>query len=173
MFDYYLDLSSSNTGVVLVNNEADEPIIVTSWDFSKIKIDKELEKSQKQTRKLQYIGKFLKDFEKKYPANNIYLEGIFVQPHFRNSSEVLLKLHGVLLGTFYNKTILYTPPAVIKKVVTGKGNAKKDIVQDNVKKILNCPIRNSDEADALALMLTNYPEGKNREINFIDKIIIR
>lgn len=64
MFDYYLDLSSSNTGVVLVSKNINEPIIITSWDFSKIKINKELEKSQKQTKKLQYIGKFLKEFEK-------------------------------------------------------------------------------------------------------------
>ena len=70
MFDYYLDLSSSNTGVVLVNKNINEPIIITSWDFSKIKINKELEKSQKQTKKLQYIGKFLKEFEKKYPVEN-------------------------------------------------------------------------------------------------------
>lgn len=173
MFDYYLDLSSSNTGVVLVSKNINEPIIITSWDFSKIKINKEIEKSQKQTKKLQYIGKFLKEFEKKYPVENIYLEGIFVQPQFRNSSEVLLKLHGVLMGTFYNKTILYTPPSVIKKVVTGKGNAKKEIVQDNIKRILNCSIRNSDEADALALMLTNYPEGKDRKLQFIEKNIVR
>lgn len=173
MFDYYLDLSSSNTGVVLVNNKTDEPIIVTSWDFSKIKIDKNLEKSQKQTKKLQYIGDFLRQFEEKYPPRNIYLEGIFVQSQFRNSSEVLLKLHGVLMGTFYNKNILYTPPAVIKKAITGKGNAKKEIVQDYIKNILNCPIRNSDEADALALMLTNYPEGKNKELKFIEKFVIR
>ena len=53
MFDYYLDLSSSNTGVVLVSKNINEPIIITSWDFSKIKINKELEKSQKQTKKLQ------------------------------------------------------------------------------------------------------------------------
>ena len=64
MFDYYLDLSSSNTGVVLVSKNINEPIIITSWDFSKIKINKKLEKSQKQTKKLQYIGKFLKEFEK-------------------------------------------------------------------------------------------------------------
>ena len=34
--------------------------------INKKMLNKELEKSQKQTKKLQYIGKFLKEFEKKY-----------------------------------------------------------------------------------------------------------
>lgn len=112
MFDYYLDLSSTNSGVVLVGEKV---IYITSWNFSKFIIKKE----------------------------------------FLASSETLMKVHGMVIEKFINYPIKYIPPANIKKNITGKGNASKELVRQNICKKLNIQGINYDEADALALMLTD------------------
>lgn len=171
-YTYFLDLSSSNTGVIILNNN-NLKTYLTSWDFSKIKTDTTQTKTQKQTQKLQRIAEFLQEIKTLYPADKIYLEGIFVQPHFLNSSEILLKLHGIVVGIFCDAEIIYIAPSVIKKTITGKGNASKQQVQKNLENTTKTLFKNSDEADALALMYTVNPDFRNKEIKHIEKTIIR
>lgn len=45
-------------------------------------------------------------------------------------------------------------PSQIKKVMTGKGNAKKDKVREAVNKKFNLQVESEDEADAIAIGFT-------------------
>lgn len=45
-------------------------------------------------------------------------------------------------------------PSQIKKVVTGKGNAKKDLVRECINKKYQTNIQSEDECDAIAIWLT-------------------
>ena len=85
MFDYYLDLSSSNTGVVLVSKNINEPIIITSWDFSKIKINKELEKIEERTK---YFIKEKKQMEELYQFMNEAKQKIEIADSFKDKEDV-------------------------------------------------------------------------------------
>lgn len=151
MFDYYLDLSSTNSGVVLVGEKV---IYITSWNFSKFKKKSKI-KVEWQIEKMRYISTYINDFIKKYPPKSFTAEGIFIKKEFLASSETLMKVHGMVIEKFINYPIKYIPPTNIKKNITGKGNASKELIRQNICKKLNIQGINYDEADALALMLTD------------------
>lgn len=150
-WNYFIDASTTNTGITLVSSSK---IICTSVNFSKIypKTLKELSKAEQQVQKLHIIRKILDEFTKKYPLGDILvMEGIYVQPKFLNSSEFLLKLHGFLIGYFDKEFIQYYPPSVIKKKITGNGNANKKIVQETLEQQYQISFSNDDQSDSLAV----------------------
>lgn len=53
--------------------------------------------------------------------------------------------------SFLFKRLLTFYPATIKKFMTGKGNAKKDLVREAVRKELGIEIKSKDVADAIAI----------------------
>lgn len=112
MFDYYLDLSSTNSGVVLVGEKV---IYITSWNFSKFKKKSKI-KVEWQIEKMRYISTYINDFIKKYPPKSFTAEGIFIKKEFLASSETLMKVHGMVIEKFINYPIKYIPPANIKKI---------------------------------------------------------
>lgn len=162
LFDYYVDLSSTNAGVVLVNGN---DVIVTSWNFSKFKKKSKI-KTEWQLEKLKYISWYIHSFVDKYPPKSLTMEGIFINRNFVASSETLMKLHGLLIEIFIDFPISYVAPASIKKNITGKGNSNKEDVKKTVCKLLNLELNvlNMDESDALALMI-NQLENQGKSIN--------
>lgn len=151
-YNYYIDLSSSNTGVVLVNNDN---AFVTSWKFN-YKPHKDVDKYHQHIYKLKYISQYIHEFIKRYPPQEIFIEGPFIQTRFLASSEILLKLHGLIIEIFKDYEIHQVAPKTIKKIITGNGNATKDEVFEVIKKTFNFTPNNKDESDALAVMLYFY-----------------
>lgn len=149
MYDYYIDLSSTNSGIVLVKNDT---AYVTSWPFV-YKSSQKIDKYHRHIYKLKYISDYIHSFMDKYPPNEIYIEGPFIKKSFLASSEVLLKLHGIIIEIFREHEIHMAPPKTIKKTVTGNGNASKDDVFSKISEILHFTPNNFDESDALALMI--------------------
>lgn len=152
MFDYYIDLSSSNTGLVLVKNNT---AYVTSWSF-KYKPNKNIDKYHQNIYKLKFISDYIHEFINKYPPNEIYIEGPFIKKSFLASSEVILKLHGLIIEIFKDYDIHMAPPKTIKKSVTGNGNSSKEDVYEYIKNQLNFTPQNKDESDALSVMIYFY-----------------
>jgi len=158
-WDYYIDASTRNMGLVLCSDERKQ-IIITSLNFSKFKPqDKDLPVANRQQLKLRYIYQQLLKFIETYPPDkSVTLEGIYVQAKYKNSSEMLLKLHGLLIPLFNEQEFCYIPPATIKKTITGNGAAKKDAVQQTLVTLYDIHFANEDESDAFALFAAKNAE---------------
>lgn len=105
-----------------------------------------------QKTKIGLIKQELDSLLKSYTVDKVYLEGIFVQPKFLNSSEFLLKIHGFLMGYFMDVRMYFIAPKVIKKIITGSGNGNKEDVQKVLKEVYDIEsFPDSDHSDAFAL----------------------
>lgn len=103
--------------------------------------------------KFGVIREYLDDLKKEYRIDLVCVEGIFVHPGYNQSSQTLLKLHGFLMGYFLDVPFASIPPSVIKKIITGKGNAKKEEVRRILEESFNFQFKNDDESDAMALLV--------------------
>lgn len=149
-WDYFIDASTSNTGITLVSPSK---IICSSVNFSKIlPKPSSYEKAEQHVEKLKGIRDILEEFTTQFPpTSTLHLEGIFVQPKFLNSSEVLLKLHGFLIGYFIEHEFEYYPPSIIKQAITGKGNSAKQVVQTALANKYGVTFQDFDQSDSLAV----------------------
>lgn len=175
-YNYYIDASTTRSGIVLEEknelNKKHSNLIITDLDFHKFKnSDPNMTHVERQVEKFRFIHDCLDRFTKEYPpADQIVLEGIYINPARLNSTSVLLKLHGFLMDYFIDKELIFIPPASIKKAITGSGNAKKELVQQTLAECFNIQFKNFDQSDAFALYLTEYMRLKNfDDINSVDK----
>lgn len=163
---YFIDLSSTNTGIVLLKTSSykrkveisdltDTDIVICSICTKKLKFSKDSTKQQRQIKKIKYIqNEFLTLFET-YPPQALVVEGIFIRPQFFASSEMLIKLHGMLIAIADDHPISFIAPSVIKKFITGHGNANKEMVKSELNKY-NFKFSSLDESDAFAIMVTYF-----------------
>ena len=158
-YNYYIDASTTRMGIVLEDIENHE-LIITDLNFSKFHCKKDEPHMKRQIEKFRYISDRLNEFIEKWPTGEkIVLEGIFLNSFHKNSSEILLKLHGFLINKFLDKELVFIPPAHIKKTITGKGNAKKEEVLLNIQKQAgSIEFYNNDQSDAFAVFLTHKLE---------------
>lgn len=165
-YDYYIDASTTRMGIVLEDQDKKE-LIVTDLDFSHFHADKNQSHMRKQVNKFRFIEQMLDRFVQKWlVGDRVVIEGIFLNPVYKNSSEVLLKLHGFLIHYFLDKDLIFLPPAHIKKIITGKGNASKKLVAKGIKEVTQQKIefKNNDQSDAFAIFLTYKKEYENKEL---------
>ena len=150
----YLDPSSTNTGVAILK-EGTLDVVLDSINLSKLQ--KPLDISQVDYEKIKFgcIKNYLDKLQEIYEIDLVFMEGIFIQPKFLKSSEVLLKLHGFLIGYFIDKKQYYQPPSIIKKMIAGKGNANKEEVKRVLEEHYHYKFKNSDESDAFALLVSD------------------
>lgn len=175
-YNYYIDASTTRSGIVLEEkdelNENNSNLIITDLDFHKFKnSNSDMTHVERQVEKFRFIHDCLDRFTEEYPpADQIVLEGIYINPTRLNSTSVLLKLHGFLIDYFINKELVFIPPASIKKAVTGIGNAKKELVQKMIRdRFDHIPFQNFDQSDAFALYLTEYMRIHDlHDLNCID-----
>ena len=167
-YNYYIDASTTRSGIVLEEkdelNENNSNLIITDLDFHKFKnLYTDMTHVERQVEKFRFIHDCLDRFTKEYPpADQIVLEGIYINPARLNSTSVLLKLHGFMIDYFIDKELVFSPPASIKKAVTGIGNAKKELVQKTIRDCFDhIPFQNFDQSDAFALYLTEYMRVHN------------
>ena len=165
-WNYFIDASTSRTGIVLLRDDR-KKVIITDLDFSRIPSKRNSDKITNQINKFRKIKQELDKFTKKYPpAEDIYIEGIFVKPAFLNSSEVLIKFHGFLILYFIEHNLIYYPPRSIKKKLTGNGNAKKEDVRKMLEEKYGIEFSNDDQSDAFAVMeYWMRKEGEMLEVN--------
>ncbi len=105
--------------------------------------------------RLLYIFDHLEKIMNFYKPNLIGVEKTFIGEG--NVSSLKLGMaRGVctLVAAKSNITIREIPPKLIKKTVTGYGNANKHQIVEMIKKILGITPKNFDSADALAIAVT-------------------
>lgn len=143
-FIHALDISLSCTGITIFSDDG-KWIETTS-----------IETSPKETHaaRLKFIGNKLIEIRKKYPCSLFVCEQGFSR--FSASTEAIFKCVGIAQYIYYDIEQIFYPPATVKKVITGKGNSKKEEVESVIK--LNYPsinFENNDQSDSFAVMITH------------------
>lgn len=111
-----------------------------------------IETDSKETHgiRLRFIGKVMLEYRKKYPCSLVIAEQGFSK--FNASTQAIFKTVGVLQYLYCDVEQIFLPPATVKKIITGRGNAKKEEVKDIM--LLTYPnliFKNLDESDSLSV----------------------
>jgi len=144
---YALDLSLNSTGIAL---------FITDGQFIKtLTIDTRKEKETK--FKLKKIGKTFLELIEKYPPKLVAIEQGFSR--FNKSTQAIFRVHGITNYLFCDYEQIYYPSSSVKKIITGKGNVSKKIVQECLlNKHPHIKFKNFDESDAFAVGKTYFIE---------------
>jgi Holliday junction resolvasome RuvABC endonuclease subunit len=135
-----LDLSLNSTGVCIFTMEGD--------CIEKLTID--THKIENTQLKLREIGNIFENLIEKYDFEIIVMEKGFSR--FNKSTQQLYRVHGIANYIFSEFKQIYYPSGTIKKLITGKGNASKELVHDClIKGYPNIKFENYDESDAFAV----------------------
>ncbi len=137
---YSLDLSLNSTGVCIFTNDG---------QFIKsMTIDTNSEKETK--LKLKKIGNEFIRLIKEYTPEIVLIEQGFTL--FNTSTQAIFRVHGLVNYLFSQYEQIYYPATTIKKIIGGKGNMKKEEIQEVIyKKYPNVKFKNLDESDAFSI----------------------
>lgn len=148
----FLDVSSSRTGVIIYDKEKGD-LLMDDINLKNIKKPPCMNQVDYEKIKMGLIKEYFDELKKEYEIKSVVMEGIFIQSKFLKSSTMLLKIHGFLMGYFIDTPQYFIPPTVIKKTITGKGNAKKDEVRICLERKYGVEFENEDISDAFALLV--------------------
>jgi len=150
------DLSLSNTGISIFTNDGryieSISIATNSKDSTGVRLHK--------------IGEEFNKLKKQYNPDTIILEQGFSR--FNISTQQLYRVHGICNYVFWDCEQIYYPSTTVKKTICGKGNAKKNAVEETIKQKYDISFDDLDQSDSFAIGLTYfYKEGilKNESEN--------
>lgn len=137
-----IDPSFNSTGIIVLDKKGD---IVEEKNFSLKKYDQIEEKLINFEKTIRFIPQMIR-------LQSVYIEG----PSYMSSGQYVLQmgaLHYLLRLYLYKKKLNYKviAPGTLKKFVTGKGNAKKDLMLLKVYKKWGVEFEIDDMADAYGL----------------------
>ncbi len=151
-----IDPSLTNTGILVLNNE----LKIIYKKLIKTNPNEIIEK------RINEIIDNIKSIFALLKSNNIYIniEGLSFNSKGCSIAE-LSALHYSIRLYLYDNNIKYdiTPPTILKKFCTGKGNCKKELILLNVYKKFNEEFDDNNLADAYTLARMCYE--KYTEIN--------
>lgn len=142
---YALDLSLNSTGICIFTNDGRfvKALTIDTTGFRETKL------------KLKNIGKEFLKLKKQYPPSVIVMEQGFSR--FNVSTQAIFRVHGLVNYLFCEYDQVYYPATTVKKTVTGKGNAQKDEVQNEILRLYpRMRFSNYDESDAFATGMTYF-----------------
>lgn len=146
--EYYLwalDLSLSNTGVAIFN---DDGFLMINFSIPTTpKIDTQ--------KRLKVIGDTLSEYRKFYPCKTIVIENAFSR--FNIATQMLYRVRGLCEYLFSDCLIVGYSPNKIKKAITGNGKSDKEEVKKFVvEKYPNLILSDYDCTDAVAIGITYF-----------------
>lgn len=142
---YALDLSLNSTGIAIFTNDG-KMVTCSTIDTNALSETK---------LKLRAIGDIFEFLIKQYPPKSVVIEQGFTR--YNKSTQQLYRVHGLVNYIFSDYEQLYYPASLIKKVVTGRGNASKEEVRDCIlKEYPKIKFGSFDESDAFALGITHF-----------------
>ena len=150
MYKYALDISMTNTGVAIFdqNNKLVHVTSISTTDKSFKKIPFNLAYGAKLKHHFDEINKIIEQ----YPPSMVAIERGFSR--FNKATQVLFRFHGIYTLAFHNVPNYYYSPSEVKKTIY-KGNASKDELAEVISKRLKVKFNNDDESDAVAVGLTH------------------
>jgi Holliday junction resolvasome RuvABC endonuclease subunit len=142
---YAMDLSMSCSGVTIFDEDAN-CVLITSVET----------KTEKEHQlKLKLIADRLLELRKKYKPDKIIIEQGFVR--FNLSTQAIFKVVGLVQYLFSDIEQIFYQATLIKKMVGGKGNLKKDELQEIIlKQYPELVFKNFDESDSYAVGMTYF-----------------
>lgn len=161
-----LDISLNSTGYAILDSSKN----LIDFGVFAYKTSKNEEGTKELLyKKIKFQSKKLIELLEQYKPEKVFIEKpSFGSFKFSNSITPIIEVTGVLkfiLGD-YNYIPEAYPPTTVKKIATGKGNAKKEEVQIAIKKLypsLDSAIYPSDVYDAIAIGLTGLIKEKEKE----------
>ena len=151
-----IDSSLTGTGFVIVNNggqiQKNEVISTKSNDRSEIRI--------------QQISNRIIELMSNYDIKSVYIEGLSYGSTGKSFSQLSALFYFILISIENNFncdkkiTRKVIPPGTLKKFITGKGTAKKELMLMKVYKRFGVEFDNSDLADAFSLAMLALEESK-------------
>lgn len=154
-----IDPGLEDTGWAVIETDEKNRIVLKGFGLIKTKSDNVLSKRLKEI----YDGVTLKI--KEYNVDTASIEEIYFIDKIKTQS-LTTQARGVILLAFENCQIKYSEynPRVIKKMITGNGNALKTQIQSVVKMMFSLKENlYPDVADAIAIALTEIRLFKLKE----------
>lgn len=142
-----LDLSLTSTGIGVYSFLEDTVSTETVKTTNKCSY---MERYKFILDRLQEIDHFL------LPSSIYFIEGYSFGSFGKSSSmSNIIELSGIIKYdlTWRGRDYIDVPPTILKKFITGKGNAKKEDIKLALYKKYQKEFKNSDEADAYALTM--------------------
>lgn len=138
---------------------------------------------EKTSSSMSYMGRYnklIESIKSEIPSNGdiiFFIEGYSFGSFGKSSSaSYLIELSGILKYDLWKAGISYkiVPPTLLKKFITGKGNAKKEDIKLHIYKRYGMEFAVSDSADAYGLMALGgaYYTGmaiNNKELTAVEK----
>lgn len=161
-----LDLSLTGTGVVVMEDTAiiNQTLIVTKKDENVQEMER-LEYIKNRIHKVMIETRFIGEVIERSDQPRIAIEGPNLGTQGKTTSIFTLgKLNGIVehflryeIGVPY----IIIPPTLLKKVITGKGQAKKELMMKEAYKKFNLDFSDNNICDAFCLCWTLLPSGTN------------
>lgn len=120
----------------------------------------ETNKKERLPTRLKEIYNALQNLIEKYEIKLLILERIIATNKIRSNLEKVLQARGCILtlAGLKNLEVVEVHPKIVKKAITGSGNAKKEEIKNSLGKIYRFKIQDKklfdDSYDALAIGLT-------------------
>ena len=150
-FIYGLDLSLSNSGVAICDDISKKFVHISSISTNS---------KDNYPDRLKTIADAIQELSGKYPPKIVVFESGFYR--YPKSTQALYRVQGAVMYILSDYDQLFYPPSTIKKVVCGKGNASKELVQKSVlRQFPNLEFENMDQSDAVAVVITYLKEDGN------------
>ena len=145
-----LDLSISETGLVILDNETE-----IQWFLIKSKTDSIIED------RFDFILDKIKFVKGIVGLKSVYMENLSFASR-GNAIFQLAGLHFIVRHFFFKNNVPYKliAPQTLKKFVTGNGRSTKDIIIKEIYKKWNVDINNNNLADAYALARMAFEDSK-------------
>lgn len=148
---YALDLSLNRTGVAIFTNNGS---FVECFSIDTTK-EKEL------SGKLVMIANCYIETIKKYPPSVVVMEQGFTK--YNLSTQMIFRCFGLTNYVFAEYEQITIPSTTIKKIITGRGNAKKEEVREWVSKIYpQIQMNNLDESDSVATGIAYFRKKETK-----------
>ena len=166
IIELFIDASTTNCGICILNTKSE--VLLDHISFKTIKRPKGMSRNDYLIIKLIIIKSYFDDLSSKFKIKRVLIEGIY-STSYNQSTEVLNKLHGFLLGYFIKIPVKYIPPKTIKKLVTDNGNADKNTVKEILETTYKYKFQDEDQSDAFALMIADKGFMEIRGISQLEK----
>lgn len=143
----FLDLSLSNTGVVIFDDTG-------RW-INSLSIDTNGKDSY--SLRLKRIEKKFKELKSNYKPSLVVVEESFTR--FNRSTQAIYRCRAVMELVFWNVKQVFYPATKVRKSILGAGNAKKEQVQEHINAKYNfLQFDDGDQIDAMALAECYFKE---------------
>ncbi len=148
---YALDLSLNRTGVAIFTNNGN---LVECFSIDTTK-EKDLR------GKLVIIANSYLETIKKYSPSVVVMEQGFTK--YNTSTQMIFRCFGLTNYIFAEYEQITIPSSTIKKIITGRGNAKKEEVREYVsKEYPQIETNNLDESDAVATGIAYFRKKETK-----------